>query len=87
EIDGLATYRSRSQMVHCEMGGGRSGHCGFDRGSSDRERPMTQRPWLPVEQKEREHRSWHCGFGSDMMQGVAEDEEEEVTSAGERGGG
>ncbi|RZS28235.1 hypothetical protein BHM03_00061805 [Ensete ventricosum] len=39
-------------MVHCEMGGGRSGH---------------------------------CGFGSDMMQGAAEDEEEEATSAGEKG--
>ncbi|RZS21501.1 hypothetical protein BHM03_00054157 [Ensete ventricosum] len=56
-------------MVHCEMGGGRSGHCGFGKGSSDRERPMMQRSWLPVEQKERERRSWHCGFGSDMMQG------------------
>ncbi|RWW13300.1 hypothetical protein GW17_00022995 [Ensete ventricosum] len=31
-------------MGHCEMGGGRSGHCGFGRGSSHRERPMTEQP-------------------------------------------
>ncbi|RWW10691.1 hypothetical protein GW17_00025754 [Ensete ventricosum] len=41
----------QKKMVRCEMGGVRSGHCGFDRGSSNRGRPMTQRPWLPVEQR------------------------------------